>query len=277
MKKLLITGASGFLGSRIVQFYKNKYDIYAPTHNEMDITEISSVEQYFLTHKPDVVIHCAAISNVGICEKEPELSWKVNVIGTENIVKTARIFSAKCICCSSDQVYCGNKENFANDEETLLNPHNAYGKEKAYAESSCLSIDNTSVHLRLTWMYDATDNLRNDFIKQLRDCNKGYSGIAFSINDRRGITDIWEVVKNIEATFSLPGGIYNFGSPNDKSTHETVLSIFKKLHYDITCIKKTAYPNPRNITMSQEKINQYGILFSTTEEGILYALCSQEV
>jgi len=53
----------------------------------MDITEINSVESYFLEHKSNYVVHCAAISNVGLCEKEQELSWKVNVIGTENIVK----------------------------------------------------------------------------------------------------------------------------------------------------------------------------------------------
>ena len=127
----------------------------------------------------------------------------------------------------------------------------------------------------LAWMYDATDELRNDFLKQVLNCSKGDGNIAFSANDKRGITDVWEVVKNIEKTFSLPGGVYNFGSPNDKTTYETVLRIFEKQNYDKSYIKKMEYPNPRNLTMSQEKLNRYGIYFSTTEEGILRALKKQ--
>ena len=263
------------------EFYKETYEILAPKHKEMDITEINSVETYFLKYRPDYVVHCAAISDVGRCEKEQELSWKVNVIGTENIVKTAKKYGIKCICSSSDQVYFGSKEVLANKENAVLTPQNVYGREKFYTEESCLGIDDTSVHLRLAWMYDAMDASHSDFIKQLLNCSKGEDSIAFSVNDKRGITDVWEVVKNIEKTFSLLGGVYNFGSPNDKTTYDTVVSIFEKQNYDKSCIKKMEYPNSRNLTMSQEKINRYGIYFSTTEEGILRALgslrkCSDE-
>ena len=73
MKKLLVTGASGFLGSRIVNFYKDKYEVYAPTHKEMDITDEVSVNYVLSGYRPDVVIHCAAISDVAMCEKEKEI------------------------------------------------------------------------------------------------------------------------------------------------------------------------------------------------------------
>ena len=90
MKRMLITGASGFLGSRIAAYYKERYEIMAPTHSIMDITDEGSVFQYFLAYKPDIVVHCAAMSDVGACQREPERSWKVNVVGTENIVKAAK-------------------------------------------------------------------------------------------------------------------------------------------------------------------------------------------
>ncbi|MBR4027472.1 MAG: NAD(P)-dependent oxidoreductase [Lachnospiraceae bacterium] len=272
MKKIVVTGVSGFLGSRMVEFLKEKYEVLAPTHKEMDITEEESVKQYFKKHKPDIVIHCAAISDVGTCEKEKELSWKVNVVGSENIVKIAKMFSAKCICCSSDQVYCGSKEVEVNKEESILNLTNVYGTEKACAEKSCMQIDSTSVHLRLAWMYDANDTKRNDFIKQLRNCIKESKPLYLSPNDKRGITDVWEVVQNIEKTFELDGGIYHFGSPNTKSTYELARDIFKKLGYDTSLICKMDHTNQRNLTMSQEKINQFGIYFSSTEEGILRCL-----
>ncbi len=267
MKKMLVTGASGFLGSRIAHYYKNKYEILAPTHSEMDITDGESVLQYFRLHKPSIIVHCAAIADTGICEKEPELSWKVNVTGTENIVKGAKTIDAVCLCCSSDQVYCGVAGTELNKEEAELNPTNVYGKEKLYAERSCLAIYDKSVHLRLAWMYDAKDEKRKDFIKQLKMCKT--KEVLFSPMDRRGITDVWEVVKNIEPSIKLPGGVYNFGSLNDKSTYETVINIFEKKGYDTSFVKMMENANPRNLTMCQEKLNGYGIEFSTTEDGVL--------
>ena len=266
---MLITGASGFLGSRVVAYYKEKYHILAPTHKEMDITEEQSVLQYFNTQKPDIIVHCAAISDVGTCEKQPEYSWKVNVVGTENIVKAAKHLSAVCVCCSSDQVYCGVTAEEANREDSIVNPTNTYGKEKAYAETSCLHIYENSIHLRLAWMYDVNDEKRMDFIKQLRACATQKTECVFSPKDKRGITDVWEVVKNIEHMFTVPGGVYNFGSPNENSTYETVLSIFEKKGCDTSFVRKMENANPRNLTMSQEKLNQYGIYFSHTVDGVV--------
>ncbi len=70
LKKMLITGASGFLGSCVAQYYKDKYEVLTPSHSEMDIADESSVMQYFKKTRPDFVIHCAAISEVGRCERE---------------------------------------------------------------------------------------------------------------------------------------------------------------------------------------------------------------
>ena len=92
------------------------------------------------------------------------------------------------------------------------------------------------------------------------------------VNDKRGITDVWEVVKNIETALNLPGGVYNFGSPNEKSTYETAITIFKELQYDTTLIQQLEYPKARNLTMSQDKINEFGICFETTADRLIKCL-----
>ena len=74
MKKLLITGASGFVGSRVVARWRNEYAILAPSHAELDITDRESVDGYFLHHSPDVVVHLAALSNTGYCEQNADES-----------------------------------------------------------------------------------------------------------------------------------------------------------------------------------------------------------
>ena len=91
----------------------------------------------------------------------------------------------------------------------------------------------------------------------------------FSAKDKRGITDVWEVVRNIELALGLPGGIYNFGSPNDKSTYEMVLDICKSLGVDSSYVHEMENANFRNLTMNQEKVKQFGITFSETEDGVI--------
>lgn len=263
MKKILVTGTSGFLGSRIVRYYKEKYEIIAPTHSDMDITDEESVRNYLESTRPDIVIHCAAMSNVAECEQNLEKSWKVNVIGTENVVKAAKDIQAKCICCSSDQVYCGVETSDPNREDTFIYPTNVYGKEKLCTEKSCLKIYEDSINLRLSWMYDANDEKRMDFIKQLKACH------SFSPMDQRGITDVWEVVQNMELLFDVPGGVYNFGSPNNKSMYDTVVEIFEGKGYDTSQVRKLENASFRNLTMSQEKLNRYGIKFTDTVDAVL--------
>ena len=271
-KKMLITGASGFLGSRVAQYYKDKYEVLTPSHREMDIVDEVSVVRYFKENKPDYIVHCAAISDVGRCEREPELSWDINVVGTENVVKAAKEISAKCVCCSSDQVYIGSMQVEAHREDEVLEPTNVYGKEKLYAEKSCTLMNEDSVHLRLSWMYDADDKKRMDFIKQLRGCMYEEKETFFSPKDKRGITDVWEVVKNIELALQLPGGVYNFGSPNETYTYALVMNICQQLGCDYAYVRELENTRFRNLTMAQEKINQYGISFSDTKEALVRML-----
>lgn len=273
-KKILITGANGFLGGRAAESYRKNYTVITPSHTELDITDEKDVLKFFEDTAPDIVIHCAAISDTGACEKNPELSRNVNLIGSENIARAAENIHAKCLMCSSDQVYFGSAKHGAHTEDEILSPANVYGRHKLAAEESCLTLNPDCVMLRLTWMYDTVSRTRtehSDFMRTLLANLREGNDLIYPVHDLRGITFVWDVVENMEKAFELPGGVYNFGSENDKNPYDTILEVFRRLDFDTERLKRNEEAfrsNPRNISMSMEKVSKYGISFPVTLDGL---------
>lgn len=263
MKKMLITGASGFLGSRAAKYFAKDYEVYTPTHSQMDITVGSSVREVMQAIGPDVVIHCAAMSDTGQCRKEPELSWKKNVDGSIYVAEAAKQVGAKCLLCSSDQVY-------------FAVPDNLYAREKRKAEVEGLKVNPEAVFLRLSWMYDPVPlevSGHRDFFTNLLPKLNTEEILSYPVFDRRGITDVNEVVKNLEKALSLPGGVYDFGSPNDRTMYETVAELFAGLGLSadrVTENREAFQDNPRDMTMDQRVLNSYGIFFPDTVQALIH-------
>lgn len=216
-RKLLITGSSGFLGSRLALHFNDKYDLLLPTHNELNITREEALKAYFEEHRPDVVVHCAALSNTWYCEQHPEESHRVNVQGTVRVAKACKLIGAKLVFMSSDQVYNGTPLLGPLAEDALLQPVNVYGRHKLEAEQRALWNLPDAIGLRLTWMYDlptSSMKLNTNILVNLQKAHDEGTIVKAATHEYRGVTNVWDVVRNIEKTFSLPGGIYNFGSPN---------------------------------------------------------------
>ena len=262
MKRMLITGGSGFLGSRAAAYFSDKYQVFAPTHRQMDIEKWDCVQSVMEEFKPHVVIHCAAMSDVGRCSAEPERSWAKNVDGSIHVTKAAGQVGAKCLLCSSDQVY-------------FATPTNLYAKEKLTAEQEGLRVNPDSVFLRLSWMYDpalTSVTQRSDFFTNLLPKLGTDEPVSYAVHDRRGITDVYEVIRNMEKAVSLPGGVYDFGSPNDKTMYETVRAVFAGLGLDVSRVQENREAfrdNPRDMTMRQDVLNSFGIFFPDTAKTLV--------
>lgn len=280
MKKLLITGASGFLGIRTTMHYITKCEVVCCGHAGLDITHAKAVESFFEIQQPDVVFHLAAISDTGYSELHPDESEAVNLQGTINIAKACARTGSKLIYMSSDQVYNGNTENGLLPEDIELTPENVYGRHKLQAEREVQMILPEAVGLRLSWMYDLPNShyrLNRNLLVNLKTAFENKTYIKAATREMRGITNVWDVVYRLEDCVNLPGGIYNFGSENHLNSYETFLETAYMMGLEqpeqwIIPDSERFPEHPRNLTMDTTRIQKFGIKFPDTLQGIQLAL-----
>ena len=144
MRKLLITGASGLLGKKIVELAQNDFTITPihktrPLHSssvKLDVTESLAVLNLLNKLEPDVVIHTASETNVDKCEIEKEHAWKINAEGTRNLAEACQNVNAKLVYASTDYVFDGEKGMYT--EEDKPNPVNYYGVTKLEGEKQVI-------------------------------------------------------------------------------------------------------------------------------------------
>lgn len=282
-RRLLITGAGGFLGSRICEYFNNRegYETLGVNHRELDIEDYVAVSAFIKTIHPDYVLHCAAVSNTGLCEKDPARSEKVNVRGTANLAKACRASGVRMIFTSSDQIYNASHSMEPNREGNESRPGSVYGKDKKRAEESMFTYLPDAVSLRLTWMYDVPSGGRVGslgMLQKLVDALRERREVEFPVHEYRGITYVWEVVRHLEAAMTLPGGVYNFGSENRYNTFETARLFLDEIAgshdmaasqpWQILRRNEERFAScPRNLIMNTDKARSHGINFSGTVEG----------
>ena len=277
---ILITGSSGFLGSRLAVYLAKRYDLLLPTHSELNVSREDTVLAYMEEHRPKVVIHCAALSNTWYCEQHPEESHRVNVQGTVKMAKACKRIGAKFIFMSSDQVYNGTIASGPLREDCLLQPVNVYGRHKLEAEQRALLNLHESVGLRLTWMYDMPDSkmkLNSNILVSLQKASREGSVINVATHEYRGVTDVWEVIRNIEKVLNLPGGVYNFGSGNSLDSYSLFVETARLM--GLGSAKDWIIPDysrfceqTRNLSMDCSLIGKYGISFNDSIRGLDMAM-----
>lgn len=289
--KILITGSSGFLGSRLALYLRDKYDLVLPSHSELNVSREEAVKAYLEEHRPEVVIHCAALSNTGYCQQHPEESHRVNVQGTVRIAKACKLIGAKLIFMSSDQVYNGMPLLGPLGEDVMLQPGssapetfglpvNFYGQHKLEAEGRARWNLPEAVGLRLTWMYDLPSSpmkLNTNILVNLQKAHDERTTLTAATHEYRGVTNVWEVVRNVEKAIALPGGIYNFGSTSSLDSHSLFLKAAELMGFEepatwILPDEERFSQQPRNLTMDCTLIAEHGIHFLDSVEGIEEAI-----
>ncbi len=253
-RMILVTGASGFVGHKIMEMCKDV--VAAPSLRGMSEDEI---RRMVYESNADTIIHTAAISDMGACETDPSGSFHANVEIPVYLAKASE--GKKLICFSSDQVYNGLEDEGPYTEE-VVKPANTYASHKLEMEQKVLDICPDAVMLRAEWMYDYYLKKPNYFMNLIGAKDK----VTFSSKQFRGITYVKEVAENVEKVIGLPGGAYNFGSETTKSMYEITRDFIEALKLNISLEDA---PERHNLWMNCSKAQKYGVEFSDVSEGLL--------
>lgn len=278
-KRVLVTGAAGYIGNELVeQLIHNGDSAYAVDNlmfgqgapntiyfKQADITDINVIREVLDWAKPDVIVHLAALVGMPICKKNPELATMVNVESTrlllENISPEVQFIQP----CTNSQ-YGTVEGDVLCDENTPTNPISLYAVTKCISEALVLNRPN-SVSLRLATVYGLqerrmrSDLLVNFFVKEL--VQKGKLEI-FEPHYKRNMINIKDVARAfVHSLNNNLEGVYNVGDDSLNSTKgELAQNVANIVGGEIT-IGEGEDPDKRNYNVSSAKFYNTGYNIET--------------
>jgi dTDP-4-dehydrorhamnose reductase len=167
--KILITGANGQLGRELQRQYGKRDDELILTDvKDLDITDVIAVNKFVNVNKPDVIINCAAHTQVDKCEEQIELATKINTVGPKNLAAAAFNIGAEIVQVSTDYVFDGegNKEL---TEFDATNPQSVYGATKLDGERLVKALNPKHYIVRTAWLYGDGGNFIKTMLKLSKD------------------------------------------------------------------------------------------------------------
>lgn len=253
---ILITGCNGQLGSELAKNLKDGYTELGPVPEalrnaqtvcvdiqEMDITDYDAVVDLVEELELDVIINCAAYTNVNGCETDSDAAFRVNAIGARNLAMAAERFGAKLIHVSTDYVFAGDG-SVPYTEWDLCDPQSVYGKTKYLGEQYVRDFCSRYFIVRTAWLYGYVGN---NFVKTMLRLAREKGG-AKVVADQRGnptnAADLAHHILKLAATEQY--GIYHCTGGGECSWYDFASKIveYAGIPAAITPCTTAEYPTP---------------------------------
>lgn len=243
MKKVLVFGSSGLVGSRIIELNKNNPDFILPSETEVDLLNPEQLKKSVLESGAKIILNLAAFTNVGKAEEEKGdekgLVYKLNSLAVKNLADICKESDKHLIQISTEYVFSGNKEEGLYKEEDKPEPVNWYGQTKYYGEQFVQNSGCQFTLVRFSMPYRANflekGDIARTFLKMLRNGQEIF-GCVDVINTPTFIDDIAQGLKLILE--KEPGGIIHLASCDSINPFSFAKLIAQKFNLDESLVKE---------------------------------------
>jgi dTDP-4-dehydrorhamnose reductase len=229
MKRLLITGVSGFLGWHLSQLAKQEWEIYGTylSHPleipgikilKVNLTNFQELQRIFTNIKPAAVIHTAAHSQPNFCQTHPEEAHAINVMASCNIAGLCADNSIPCVFTSTDLVFDGLNPPYR--ETDSLSPVNIYGEQKAIAEAGMLERYPMTAVCRMPLMFGAATPTAKSFIQPFIQTLKEGKQLNLFIDEFRTPVSGMTAAKGLLLALEKVNGIIHLGGKERISRYD---------------------------------------------------------
>ena len=246
MKRVLVFGGSGLVGSKFIQMHSSAFEIKAPFAMEIDILKKDQLLKIVQNFEPDVVINFAAYTQVENAEAQKDdksgICYQINVVGARNVAEVCKEFSKKLVHISTEYVFDGTKTVSPYTEEDKPNPINWYGQTKYFGEQFVLESGCFATIVRICMpfspFYEPKKDIARFFLDQLRSGNE-----ITAVEDQRItptlVTDI--ACALAELVKAKKEGIYHACSTSNIIPYEFAKLIAQKFNLDVSLVKPVSF------------------------------------
>jgi dTDP-4-dehydrorhamnose reductase len=247
MKKILVTGANGQLGSelRIVSVLENQYEWVFTDQQELDLSDLENLKAKISIINPSIIINCAAHTAVDKAESEVELADVLNHQSVAVMANWSHANDCQLVHISTDYVFDGHSA-VALTEAAETNPINVYGVTKLAGEKACMHANPNAIIIRTSWVYSS---FGNNFVKTMSRLMQERDSLNV-VNDQIGsptyAADLAQAIMTILNHSTWQAGIYNFSNEGEISWYEFALAIQEigGFNCDVNGIPASDYPTP---------------------------------
>lgn len=229
MKKLLVTGASGFLGWNLCQLARSDWEVYGTYFSQpisipgveidrVDLRNFQQFQSYFQAILPDAVVHTAACSQPNFCQLEPQSSYAVNVTASGYVARLCAIANIPCAFTSTDLVFDGWHPPYRETDPVC--PINRYGEQKVEAERLMRHIHPRTAICRMPLMFGVVPPTATTFIQPFLKTWRQGGALSLFVDEFRTPVSGTTAARGLLLALAKWEGVLHLGGPERISRYE---------------------------------------------------------
>jgi len=237
--KIIISGSTGLVGSRIIELLKDDFNFIPLLATQVDITENKKVDEFITSNDFDLFLHLAAYTNVNGAELEKDIAYKINVEGTKNVFNSVLKKNKKFIYISTDFVFSGDNQDGFYTEQDIPSPSGTYAKTKYEGEKV---VKDTAMIVRISYPFRARFEEKKDFVSSIKSTlekEQEINAVTDSIITPTFIDDIAYGLKHLINNYSPE--IYHLAGTTNISPYNAFRLISNVFGLNNNLIKPTTF------------------------------------